>query len=73
LTSYAGLNVSQKETTIYVVDEQGRRLWRGEAATDPEALAEILYRHGCSISRSELRRGRCWLGSCTDCAPRAWR
>ena len=29
MTHYAGLNVSQKETTIWVVDEQGRRLWRG--------------------------------------------
>ena len=26
---YVGLDVSQKTTAICVVDEQGRRLWRG--------------------------------------------
>ena len=32
---YVGLDVSQKTTAICVVDEQGRRLWRGVCATDP--------------------------------------
>ena len=49
MTHYAGLDVSQKETTICVVDEQGRRLWRGTAPTDPEALTEILRQHGCDL------------------------
>jgi hypothetical protein len=35
MTHYADLDVSQKETTICIVDEQGRRLWRGTAPTDP--------------------------------------
>jgi hypothetical protein len=35
MTHYAGLDVSQKETSICIVDEQGRRLWRGTAPTDP--------------------------------------
>ncbi len=42
MTHYAGLGVSQKETAICIVDEQGRRLGRGTTATDPEALAQIL-------------------------------
>ena len=49
MTHYAGLDVSQKETTICIVDEQGRRLWRGTAPTDPEAITEILHRHGCDL------------------------
>jgi transposase len=49
MTYYAGLDVSQKETTICIVDEQGRRLWRGTAPTDPEAITEILHRHGCDL------------------------
>ena len=49
MTHYAGLDVSQKETTICVVDEQGRHLWRGTAPTDPEALTEILRQHGCDL------------------------
>jgi transposase len=31
------------------VDEQGRRLWHGTALTDPEALTQILHRHGCDL------------------------
>jgi transposase len=34
---YVGLDVSQKMTAICVVDEQGRRLWRGACVTDPGA------------------------------------
>jgi hypothetical protein len=32
---YVGLDVSQKTTSICVVDERGRRLWRGVCVTDP--------------------------------------
>ena len=32
---YVGLDVSQKATTICVIDEQGQQLWRGACATDP--------------------------------------
>ena len=49
MTHYAGLDVSQKETSICIVDEQGRRLWRGTAPTDPDALAQILCRHGSDL------------------------
>jgi transposase len=49
MTHYAGLDVSQKETTICIVDEQGHRLWRGTAPTDPEAITQILCRHGSDL------------------------
>ena len=42
---YVGLDVSQKTTSICVVDEQGRRLWRGACATDPEAISVRVLRH----------------------------
>ena len=42
---YVGLDVSQKTTAICVVDEQGRRLWRGVCATDPGAIAAHVLRH----------------------------
>ncbi len=35
MTRFVGLDVSQKLTAICVVDETGRRLWRGQCATDP--------------------------------------
>ena len=42
---YVGLDVSQKTTAICVVDEQGRWLWRGVCATDPEAISARVLRH----------------------------
>lgn len=38
MTRFIGLDVSQKLTAICVVDETGRRLWRGQCATDPEQI-----------------------------------
>jgi transposase len=80
MTHYAGLDVSQKETTICIVDEQGRRLWRGTAATDPEALAQILCRHGSDlqvgVETGPLMPSRAWIarqgrgGDLPRCSPR---
>ena len=42
---YVGLDVSQKMTAICVVDEQGRRLWRGACVTDPGAISARVSRH----------------------------
>jgi transposase len=42
---YVGLDVSQKTTTICIVDEQGQQLWRGACATDPAVIsARVLMR-----------------------------
>ena len=35
---FVGLDVSQKLTSICVVDEAGCRLWRGQCRSDPEAI-----------------------------------
>ena len=40
-----GLDVSQKTTAICVVDEQGRRLWRGVCATDPGPISARISKH----------------------------
>jgi transposase len=42
---YVGLDVSQKTTAICVLDEQGRRLWRGTCATDPGAISARVFKH----------------------------
>jgi transposase len=36
MSLYVGLDVSHKETEICVVDEEGRRIWRGRCPTPPE-------------------------------------
>ena len=49
MTCFVGLDVSQKLTAICVVDETGRRLWRGQCATDPEAACCMDVERGRSI------------------------
>ncbi|MBB5696455.1 IS110 family RNA-guided transposase [Muricoccus pecuniae] len=39
---YVGLDVSQKETEICIVDAEGRRTWRGKCPSRPDAIAEVL-------------------------------
>jgi len=35
---YAGLDVSDKSTHIYLVDEKGTVHWQGVCATDPNSI-----------------------------------
>src|SRR4051812_12967416 len=42
---YVGLDVSQKTTAICIVDEQGRRLWRGICATDPAPISARVLKY----------------------------
>jgi hypothetical protein len=39
MTHYIGLDVLQKLTSICIVDDAGRRLWRGQCASDPEQMS----------------------------------
>ena len=39
---YAGLDVSDKQTHICLVDEAGVVTWHGACVTDPEVLAQTL-------------------------------
>ena len=45
MTRFVGLDVSQKLTAICVVDETGRRLWRGQCATDPGQIERTVKGH----------------------------
>lgn len=56
MKQYVGLDVSQKETSICVVDEAGQVLFEGKAKSDPGASG----RH--RRSASDLRPGRWRVG-----------
>ena len=43
MTRFVGLDVSQKLTAICVVDDTGRRLWRGQCPTYPEQIEQALH------------------------------
>lgn len=57
MTHYVGLDVSQKLTAICVVDDTGRRLWRGQCTTDPEQIERTLRRHGGDEARIGIETG----------------
>jgi transposase len=46
---YVGLDVSQKTTAICVVDEKGKRLWRGVCTTGPEPISDRISKHAGRI------------------------
>src|ERR1700730_8328796 len=45
MTCFVGLDVSQKMTAICVVDNAGRRRWRGQCPTIPEQISILVRRH----------------------------
>jgi transposase len=52
-----GLDVSQRETEICVVDEEGRRTWRGRCSTRPEGIAQILQKRAPQATRVGMETG----------------
>jgi hypothetical protein len=46
---YVGLDVSQKETAVCVVDQNGKVMFEGKAASDPGTLARVNGRGSAAI------------------------
>ena len=63
LKQYVGLDVSLKETSIAVIDENDKLVWRGSVASTPEAIAEALRRQAPRAERIGLEAGQLssWL------------
>jgi len=57
MTHYAGLDVSQKMTSICIVNADGRRIWRGVCATTPELIEGEIRRHGGDDVRVGVETG----------------
>ena len=54
---YVGLDVSQKETAVCVVDEAGKLISQGKAKSDPGALAEVLRKRAPHAERIGFETG----------------
>src|SRR3982074_3823411 len=57
MTRFVGLDVSQKMTVICVVDDAGRRLWRGQCPTVPEQITVLVRRHAGDNARIGIETG----------------
>ena len=57
MTSYAGLDVSQQETQICVLEATGAVRWTGKARSEPMALAAVLRRRAPDLARAVLDSG----------------
>ena len=57
MANYVGLDVSQKTTSICVVDERGRRLWRGVCATDPDPIATRVIKYAGRPAKIGIETG----------------
>lgn len=57
MTQYVELDVSMKETKLHVLDEAGKRVWRGRCASEPAAIAEALRRYAPTAVRIGLETG----------------
>jgi transposase len=57
MKQYVGLDVSQKETSVCVVDEVGQVLFQGKAKSDPGALAALLRKRAPQAERIGFETG----------------
>jgi transposase len=57
MKQYVGLDVSQKETSVCVVNESGQVVFEGKAKSDPGALTALLRKHAASAERIGFETG----------------
>jgi transposase len=56
MEEYIGLDVSMKDTAVSIRRE-GKRVWRGKCASDPQAIAQLLRKHAPSAARVVFETG----------------
>src|SRR3954470_20833689 len=63
MKQYVGLDVSQRETAVCVVNETGQVIFEGKAKSNPGALTELLSKHAPHAERIgfETRAEASWL------------
>ena len=57
MTNFVGLDVSQKITSICVVDDGGRRIWRGQCASRPDDIERIVRKQAGGDARIGIETG----------------
>ena len=69
MEQYVGLDVSQEQTSICVVDGGGKVIWEGKCASTPEAIAATIRTRAPEAARIGLESGplSAWHW-CTACS-----
>lgn len=57
MKQYVGLDVSQKVTSVCVVDETGRKIWAGKSVSTPEALSATIRKRAPHAERVGIETG----------------
>ncbi len=57
MEQYVGLDVSQKETAICVIDSAGARLWEGTCRSTPDVIAGVLTKRAPTATRVGMETG----------------
>ncbi|MER9191522.1 IS110 family transposase, partial [Mesorhizobium australicum] len=57
MKQYVGLDVSQRETSVCVVDDTGKTVFQGKAKSDPGALTELLRKRAPQAERIGFETG----------------
>ena len=57
MEQYVGLDVSQEQTSVCVVDGGGQVIWEGKCAATPEAIAATLRTRAPEVVRIGLESG----------------
>jgi transposase len=57
MVQYVGLDVSQAETSVCVVDNEGRRLWQGRCRSTPDSIQKVLAEHAPQAVKVALETG----------------
>ncbi len=57
MEQYVGLDVSQKETAICVIDGAGAKLWEGVSRSTPDAIAGVLKKRAPMATRVGMETG----------------
>jgi transposase len=70
---YVGLDVSQEETHICVIDEDDRKVWQGKCMSTPYAIGNLIEKHAPNAAKIGLETGNLstflWHGLNDICLP----
>jgi len=68
MAEYVALDVSLRSTSVHIVDQQGRCLWRGTCPTDATAMVDTIRRHAPAVERVGLETGMLSTWLCHELA-----